>query len=72
MKWQEVEICECDCHKEGIQLLHFMACCQFCYEKYLTVSGEIIPEKLQPLLRESHLQSLKRQGEKNGTKNENE
>ena len=44
MKWQDVEICACDCHK-----------------KYLMPLGTIIPEKLQPLLRESFLQSLNRQ-----------
>ena len=27
------KICECDCHKEGITILHFQSCCDFTYEK---------------------------------------
>ena len=64
MKWQDVEICDCECHREGRNIMHFMSCCQFCYDTYLTKDGEIIPEKIQELLRESQLQSLIRQGEK--------
>jgi len=56
MKFQDVEVCDCDCHRVGRNVMHFMACCNLCYLTYLTEDGEIIPEKLQPLLRKSHLE----------------
>ena len=59
--WSGVSVCNCECHKEGKQVLHFMSCCNLCYDTYLTKDGEIIPEKLQPLLRESFTATLERQ-----------
>ncbi len=33
-------ICMCECHRKGMNIMHFMACCQYTYKKYLTESGE--------------------------------
>jgi hypothetical protein len=55
------KVCNCPCHIEGTQIMHMMACCQFCYDKYLTEDGEVITEKLESLQKESYLETLKRQ-----------
>jgi len=33
--------CKCDCHRDGVQLLHFMACCPLCYQKYISEDGVV-------------------------------
>jgi hypothetical protein len=35
------KLCMCDCHREGWDIMHFMACCDLCGEKYLTAAGEL-------------------------------
>jgi hypothetical protein len=35
------DICECKCHWDSHQVLHFDACCQFCYKKYVDTEGTI-------------------------------
>jgi hypothetical protein len=41
-------LCECECHELGKNVMHFMECCQFCYEKYI-VDGDVDYEKLYTL-----------------------
>ena len=36
----EQKICNCECHNEGVRIMHFMACCDLCYETYRTQDGE--------------------------------
>ena len=59
MKWSEDDLCKCDCHKEGIIIMHCFPCCDNCGEKYLNNDGSIIEEKLFNILRQEHLESLK-------------
>ena len=63
IKWKDQNICDCICHREGTSIMHMMACCNLCYDTYLTEEGEVIPEKLEPLLGEDMLESIKRRGE---------
>lgn len=63
MNWETraTKICDCECHKEGTMIMHCVACCEFCYEKYMTPEGVIIPAKLGALMRESYIDRLQRQ-----------
>lgn len=65
------QICDCDCHKEGVQLLHMMACCNLCYDTYLDKDGNIIPEKLDPLLNETSMETFQRQTQQREEENIN-
>ena len=33
--------CECGCHMDGFNLMHIIACCDLCYDKYIDVEGKI-------------------------------
>lgn len=33
---KEEEVCTCECHNDGVSIMHFMACCSLCYEKYIS------------------------------------
>lgn len=57
---EKTKICTCECHREGVNIMHMMACCQFCYDTYLTLKGEIIEEKLNKIMRESYTETLLR------------
>jgi len=46
-----VEVCDCDCHKEGRNIMHFMACCDLCGFDYINHDGSIKEEVLYKLLR---------------------
>jgi hypothetical protein len=35
------EICTCDCHKEGISIMHCFPCCDYTYVKYIKEDGTI-------------------------------
>ena len=41
METKVTEICECECHKKGQTIMHFMACCELTYEKYLNEDGSL-------------------------------
>ena len=60
VQFDGIKLCDCDCHKEGTEIMHFLSCCNFCYDKYLTKDGKVVPEQIYPLLRESHLESMTR------------
>lgn len=32
--------CGCECHEPGVAIMHFMACCQHCYE----TNTDLLPE----------------------------
>lgn len=57
--YKGIDICSCECHIEGMTVMHFMPCCQHCDEKYLDKDGKIIPEKIEPILRNEFLEKLK-------------
>ena len=42
-KWQSQleNICRCECHNEGIQVMHCIPCCDFTYQKYQTSDGKL-------------------------------
>jgi len=42
-----VSWCECDCHKDGEDTLHFMECCDVCYKKYINVDGTVDMARLR-------------------------
>lgn len=35
----EILICDCECHVHGQSCMHFMACCELTYEKYINADG---------------------------------
>jgi hypothetical protein len=35
------DICDCDCHKEGLMIMHSFPCCDLCDEKYISKNGKI-------------------------------
>ena len=37
---EEQKICNCECHNEGVGVMHFMACCDLCYETYQSADGK--------------------------------
>lgn len=41
----EGDICFCDCHKDGCEIIHFMSCCDLCGEKYIFADGKIDTER---------------------------
>lgn len=63
MSTKHEEICLCECHREGTNIMHAFPCCNLCYDKYLTEDGEPIEAKLKPLLGEGRFERSKRQAE---------
>ena len=43
--------CMCHCHNEGNHVMHIMACCDLCGEKYINEDGSINEEKLEELMK---------------------
>jgi hypothetical protein len=37
----DYEICKCSCHIKGVTTMHFMACCEYTYMKYLNIDGSV-------------------------------
>ena len=35
------EICECECHRDGDGMMHSGACCEFCYQPYISEDGVV-------------------------------
>jgi len=44
------KICTCDCHKKGNAVMHFAACCDLTYEKYINEDGSIDEESYEILV----------------------
>lgn len=38
---QQERICHCNCHKEGLVVMHCFPCCDFCGETYLNFDGSL-------------------------------
>ena len=36
-----IPICDCTCHKIGVQMLHCVACCSLVYRKYINKDGSL-------------------------------
>ena len=47
------KICTCMCHQKGIQMMHFMGCCDFTYEQYINKDGSIDMEAYNKLKEEN-------------------
>jgi len=49
MTEQKICDCECECHRDrpdGCAVIHFIDCCEFCYEKYINEDGTIDHDRL--------------------------
>ena len=44
--WRDKKICTCPCHKEGVEMMHMVACCNLTYEKYINKENKISEKKL--------------------------
>jgi hypothetical protein len=36
---EDFRLCKCRCHREGMKVMHFSACCNRTYAKYLNNDG---------------------------------
>ena len=52
-KERHVTWCECQCHMYGNKSMHFMACCDLCYQKYINDDGTIDQAQLDILIAEA-------------------
>ena len=34
-------ICECECHRDGNNMMHFEACCGWCGQRYISTDGVV-------------------------------
>jgi len=50
-EFQGVNVCGCDCHKEGEFLFEFSACCNLQGFSYIKKDGSIMDKELYQLLR---------------------
>lgn len=41
METKQTIICECNCHQDGVNLLHVAPCCRLTYEKCIDKDGKI-------------------------------
>jgi hypothetical protein len=48
----EEKICDCECHKDGTELIHFMSCCFLCGQKYIFADGKIDMVRYEKLKKE--------------------
>lgn len=42
----EVQACACQCHHEGLSVMHCVPCCNLTYDKYI-VDGKVDYDKLE-------------------------
>ena len=54
-----VKICDCECHKHGHAIRHFMECCDFTYMKYIDENGNIDEFKEGYLKYTGHVPKIK-------------
>ncbi len=47
--FQEEEICDCPCHKDGYYIMHCMPCCDFTYKIYINDDGNFNEEKYKQI-----------------------
>jgi len=33
--------CMCSCHQDGAEVMHCIACCELCYDKYIDKDGNL-------------------------------
>lgn len=48
-------ICECDCHRDGCDMMHFDACCEWCGRKYISADGVVDVARFGALILERRL-----------------
>lgn len=46
----EKKVCSCTCHQDGWTSMHFMACCNFTYDKYINEDGTFDKKRYQALV----------------------
>lgn len=44
--------CDCVCHRDGMDITHFMPCCAYTGEKYINENGFIDKERLNKIKNE--------------------
>ena len=45
------DICKCNCHVKGDDVLHMMPCCDYTYEKYINRDGSIDYEEYEKIVK---------------------
>jgi len=43
-------ICECECHRDGLEVLHCFSCCALTYQKYMDKKGVLDKKRYDELL----------------------
>lgn len=51
LTFNDKEICNCECHTNGMMVMHCFPCCEYCYEKYINEDGTLNEEKYQKLIK---------------------
>lgn len=56
-------ICECECHRDGNNTMHFMECCIFCGCTYISEDGVVDLVRYGALLIPSMMHGMRGAGE---------
>jgi len=51
--------CDCECHEHGKEIMHFMSCCSFTYQKYVK-DGQVDMAEYNKLLEAAIKQESKK------------
>lgn len=54
-------ICECACHRDGCDMMHFDACCEWCGRKYISADGVVDVVRFGALVMEWRLREKGRE-----------
>lgn len=52
---EPITACDCDCHVVGWQVLHIVACCDLCYQGYITEERVVDVDLLNKALEDHYL-----------------
>lgn len=60
MKQSKKYICLCPCHRDGVTMIHFIGCCKYTGEKYISHCGIVdVKRYRQIIIKENKKEGIK-------------
>lgn len=51
---EPIEVCDCDCHRVDMIVRHIVACCDVCYQQYITADNKADIDLLNKALEDTY------------------
>lgn len=51
---EPIAVCDCDCHRQDMRVMHCFPCCGICYKRYITPEGKADIDLLNKALEQTY------------------